>query len=124
MSTTAHREDTGPAPLTAALRRAAEGLTSVEAGVDLLVAHGCWLERLARAGLVETSDPADMTEPAYAEVRWQDAVTALQAGGLAASGSEGRILQVAPAWPLASRSTSPTPSVDWTAAPSRWCWPR
>lgn len=95
MSTTPHREDTNGAPLAEALRRAAEGLSTVEAGVNLLVAHGCWLDRLAQGGLIETSDSAGTTEPAYAEVRWNDAVTTLQAGGLAASGSQGRILKVA-----------------------------
>lgn len=81
--------------LNAALLRAADGLYPLEAGVQLLVAHGFWTQQLWGAGLIETSVDGGATQPLYAEVRWSQAVDALENGGLAGGGSDRRILRVA-----------------------------
>lgn len=81
--------------LNAALLRAADGLYPLEAGVQLLVAHGFWMQQLWEAGLIDTSADRGATQPHYAQVHWSKAVDALENGGLAGSGSDRRILGVA-----------------------------
>jgi hypothetical protein len=86
----------GPGSLPAALRACARGLYPLEAGVDLLISHACWLHRedfqddFIRTGISITDGVTAM-----AEIDWQAAVTALDARHLPCSGGEERMLRLA-----------------------------
>ena len=78
--------------LAAALRACAAGLHPLEAGTELLIANGTFLQRgdfTSRFTEHGTSDGIAM-----AAIDWDAAITALQAGQLPCSGGERRILQL------------------------------
>jgi hypothetical protein len=86
---------TAPA-LQTALRACAAGLYTLEAGVDLLIAHA-WLldrsdfrDRYVHHGISITDGTTDM-----AEIDWAAAINALDTGELPCSGGERRILRLA-----------------------------
>jgi hypothetical protein len=85
----------GPS-LPAALRACAHGLYPLEAGVDLLIGHACWLHRqdftdqFIHSGISITDGVTTM-----AEIDWPTAVSALDARELACSGGEERMLRLA-----------------------------
>jgi hypothetical protein len=67
----------------------------VEAAVELLIGHRSWLGRGDFVGgFVQTGQELGCGTP-MAWVDWPAAVTALQAGRLPCSGSEGRVLRIA-----------------------------
>ncbi|GAA0967509.1 hypothetical protein GCM10009550_71470 [Actinocorallia libanotica] len=78
------------------LRRAADGLLTTSAAVDLLIGHRVWLTRgdFARYVEVET-DPRYAGDTPMALVRWKAAVTAVKAGRLVCTSSEAAMLRVA-----------------------------
>jgi hypothetical protein len=82
--------------LAAALRACAAGFYPLEAGAGLLIAHDVFLhrgdftERLIRSGISITDGATEM-----AEIDWDAAITALEAGELPSSGGERRILRLA-----------------------------
>jgi hypothetical protein len=79
----------------AALRANVEGVYVDEAAVELLIAHGCWLERRDFVeAFVEVGYGFLHGAPA-AWVDWPAAVAALDAGRLAGAGSEAAVLRVA-----------------------------
>jgi hypothetical protein len=86
---------TSSSRLATALRYQAQGTYCLEAAAELLIAHRSWLHRAdftsefleIRRGLVDGR--------AMAVVDWPAAITTLQAGGLACSGGEHRILRIA-----------------------------
>ena len=82
-------------PLPTALRTYAHGLSPLEAGVELLIAHATFLHRhdftthfvhLA----TRINDNVDL-----AEIDWPAAITALNTGELPCSGGESRLLRLA-----------------------------
>ena len=75
-----------------ALSLGAAGLTCTQAGVELLIDHGCWLYRADFTALITLDDSA--ASP-LAFVDWPAAIAALHAGRLPCSGGERRMLQVA-----------------------------
>ena len=82
--------------LQAALRACAAGVYPLEAGVDLLIAHACRLDRSvfrARCVLHGLSITDGITE--MAEIDWAAALNALDTGELPCSGGERRILRLA-----------------------------
>lgn len=91
---TEHR--TSGVDLVAALIRSADGVSPMEAAVRLLADHGFWPEQLHEAGLIDLSqDEAGHTLPLYAQVRWTQALTALDRGRLTGSSSDRRMLRLA-----------------------------
>lgn len=77
----------------AGLRAHARGLYCGQAAVELLIGHGRWLGRedfVGRFVQVGGEPPVG-----WAWVDWQAAVTALNAGALACSASEGQVLRIA-----------------------------
>lgn len=82
--------------LAKALRACAAGLYPLEAGVGLLIAHGEFLHRadftgrFIRHGISITDGTTEM-----AEVNWDSAISALNAGELPCSAGEQRILRLA-----------------------------
>ncbi len=82
--------------LAAALRACAAGLYPLEAGAGLLIAHDVFLrrgdftDRFIRHGISITDGATEM-----AEIDWDAAITALEAGELPRSGGERRILRLA-----------------------------
>jgi hypothetical protein len=82
--------------LAAALRACAAGLYPLEAGAGLLIAHDVFLrrsdftDRFIRHGISITDGATEM-----AEIDWDAAITALEAGELPCSGGERRILRLA-----------------------------
>jgi len=88
--------DLSAAKLSEALLRGASGMSTAEASIRLLLAHGVWAERLAAAHFIELSDEDEPEEPRYAWVGWRYAVAALDAGTLTGgSGSDNRVLRIA-----------------------------
>jgi ADP-ribose pyrophosphatase YjhB (NUDIX family) len=87
---------TGPHPqaLRAGLRANAQGLYCAEAAVELIIGHRTWLRRNDFLDFVPTGPRLDGDTPT-AFVDWPVAVTALHAGQLPCSGSDGRILRIA-----------------------------
>ena len=85
----------GP-PLPAALRACAAGIYALEAGVDLLIGHGSWLDRedfhgqFIHTGISITDGVTEM-----AEIDWPAAISALDAWELPCSGGEERMLRLA-----------------------------
>jgi hypothetical protein len=83
--------------LTAALRAHAAGLLCAQAAVELLIGHAVWLRRTAFVDRFVTveADSGLLGEAALAWVDWHAAADAVEAGQLACSGSEGRVLLIA-----------------------------
>jgi hypothetical protein len=81
-----------PAELAAALRLGAAGLYCAEAGVELLIATGCWLHRPDFTGPFVTGFSGS---PVLAFVDWPAAVQALAGGMLPCSGGQRRMLHLA-----------------------------
>jgi hypothetical protein len=83
--------------VTAALRVHAAGLLCVEAAVELLIGHGMWLHRTGFVDRFVTvqADRALVGQTALAWVDWHAAADAAQAGQMACSAGEGRILLIA-----------------------------
>jgi hypothetical protein len=73
----------------------AKGLFSAEAAVELLIGHGTWLYREDFLEIAVESGAGIADGAEMAAVDWQAAVAALEAGRLACSGGEGRILRLA-----------------------------
>ena len=85
----------GPGPLHAALRAQAEGLHACEAATELLIGQGSWLHRADFVeGFVHT-DPGPNDGIVMSAIDWPKAITALDAGRLACSGGERRMLRIA-----------------------------
>ena len=83
------------ATLAAALRACAAGLYPDEAGVELLISHGGFLDRPDFAGFVHTGTSISDGTTEMARISWDAAISALHAGQLPACGGERRILQLA-----------------------------
>jgi len=77
------------------LRAHARGLYHAEAAVELLIGHQRWLCRDEFVGRFVWVGRALVGGGLLAAVDWSAAVKALVAGGLACSGSEGRVLRIA-----------------------------
>jgi hypothetical protein len=85
---------TGTADLNAALRAHARGLYCLEAAVELLISHGCWLRREDFLRSVHTAPAVSDPNP-MAPIDWPNAITALDRGQLPCSGGEARMLRLA-----------------------------
>jgi hypothetical protein len=81
--------------LTGALRAHASGLFRDEASVELLISHGCWLHRSSFTSEFVQVGRGLVDGRAMAVVDWPTVIAALQAGRLACSGGEQRILRIA-----------------------------
>jgi hypothetical protein len=79
----------------AALRACAAGLYPDEAGAELLISHGGFLQRPDFAGFVHTGTSISDGETLMAQIDWQAAISALHDGCLPVCGGERRILQLA-----------------------------
>jgi hypothetical protein len=75
-------------PLTVALRAGAEGLYTLEAAAELILAHGTWLGREDFQHFIHHGQGT-------AAIDWEAAISALGAGGLPSSGGEQRVLRLA-----------------------------
>jgi hypothetical protein len=83
-------------PLAAALRACADGFYPAEAAAELLIGHASWLCRDDfRDGYVDTGTSITDGTTLMAVIDWATAITALDGGGLPASGGERRVLRVA-----------------------------
>jgi hypothetical protein len=82
--------------LATALRACASGLYSLEAGTSLLTNCGNWLHRedFTSRFITTGTSMTDSVTP-LASTDWEAAVTALNAGQLASSGGERRVLLLA-----------------------------
>ena len=83
------------AALTAALRACAAGLYPGEAGVELLISHGGFLDRRDFAGFIRTGTSISDGITDMARIDWDAAISALHHGQLPVCGGERRILQLA-----------------------------
>jgi len=82
--------------LAAALRACADGLYPAEAVAELLIGHASWLCRDDfRDGFVDTGTSITDGTTLMAAINWPAAITALDHGGLPASGGERRVLRLA-----------------------------
>ena len=94
-----------------ALRACAAGLYPDEAGAELLISHGGFLQRRDFAGFVHTGTSFSDGETPMAQIDWQAAISALHDGCLPVSGGERRILQlaasIAAGFPVSLRDTIP-----------------
>ena len=81
--------------LSTALRAHSQGVYSLEAAAELLIEHRTWLRRDDFAAVFVGTGRGLLTDADLAQVNWQAAVTALNAGGLPCSGGEGRVLRLA-----------------------------
>jgi hypothetical protein len=79
-------------PLAAALRARADGLYPAEAAAELLISHASWL---CRDDFVDVGTSITDGTTLMAAVGWPAAITALDEGGLPASGGERRVLRLA-----------------------------
>ena len=80
--------------LYAALRAAAAGLHPDEAGTDLIISHGIYLDRDDFTGYIHAETGlSDGTTMAW--IDWDTVITALDSGRLPSSGTEKRILRIA-----------------------------
>ncbi|HME65381.1 MAG TPA: hypothetical protein VKG61_10860 [Streptosporangiaceae bacterium] len=99
------------AAITAALRACAAGLHPDEAGVELLISHGGFLDRQDFAGFMHTATSISDGQTPMAQIDWDAAITALHDGQLPVSGGERRILQlaasIAAGFPASLRDTIP-----------------
>jgi hypothetical protein len=84
-----------PLHLHAALRAHAGGLYAQEAAVELLIAHFSWLRRGDFLDEFVLTAPSPAGGTPVADIRWLDAVGALDDGRLPCSGGEGRVLRIA-----------------------------
>jgi hypothetical protein len=83
-------------PLATALRACADGLYPAEAAVELLIGHASWLCRGDfRDGFVDFGTSITDDTTLMAAINWPAAITALDEGGLPASGGERRVLRLA-----------------------------
>jgi hypothetical protein len=83
------------AALTAALRACAAGLYPGEAGVELLISHGGFLDRRDFSGFIRTATSISDGITNMAQIDWDAAISALHDGQLPVCGGERRILQLA-----------------------------
>ena len=85
------------ADLAAMLRAHAGGSYTAAAAAELLIRHDVWLHRddFVHEHVHAGPAPSMAGDETWARVDWEDAVTALDAGVLPCSGSEGRILRIA-----------------------------
>jgi hypothetical protein len=81
------------ASLTAALRACAAGLYPLEAGAELVIAHGVFLHRADFAGRFIEHGTSCGT--AMAAIDWAAVIDALNDGQLPCSGAERRLLRLA-----------------------------
>ena len=99
------------AAIAAALRACAAGLHPDEAGAELLIRHGGFLNRQDFAGFVHTATSISDGQTPMAQIDWDAAITALHHGHLPVSGGERRILQlaasIAAGFPASLRDTIP-----------------
>jgi hypothetical protein len=85
-----------PRQLDDALRACARGIHPLEAGTGLLIDCGSWLHRGDfTSRFITTGTCISDGATLLASIDWEAAVTALHAGGLPASGGEGRMLLLA-----------------------------
>jgi hypothetical protein len=78
-----------------ALRGGASGLRALEAGTELIIAHGSWIARDDFGRFIQTG--ASITSPGteLAVIAWDAAIASLNAGVLPSSGGEKRMLRLA-----------------------------
>jgi hypothetical protein len=81
--------------LPAALRACADGIYALEAGVELLIAHACWLDREDFARFIRTGTSITDSTTELALIDWAAAITALNTGELPCSSGERKVLQLA-----------------------------
>jgi len=86
---------TRPADLTAALRTHARGVHNLEAAIELLISHACWLRRSDFLHHVAHTTPDRIEGTPTAPIDWSDAIAALDQGHLPCSGGEARMLRLA-----------------------------
>jgi hypothetical protein len=111
-----------PRQLDDALRACARGIHPLEAGTGLLIDCGSWLHRGDfTSRFITTGTCISDGATLLASIDWEAAVTALHAGGLPASGGEGRMLLLAASIAAEPRSASTTPCPASTAA-TRASW--
>ena len=80
--------------ITAALRACAAGFYAEEAGTELLISHGGFLDRPGLIRFVDTFASAHDGTP-MAQIDWQSLQIAWREGQLTLSGGEWRILKIA-----------------------------
>jgi hypothetical protein len=76
------------AALTAALRACAAGLYPGEAGVELLISHGGFLDRRDFSGFIRTATSISDGITNMAQIDWDAAISALHDGQLPVCGGE------------------------------------
>lgn len=82
--------------LPAALRACARGIYPLEAGVDLLISHGSWLDREDfQDQFIHTAISITDGATTMAQIDWQASISALDARHLPCSGGEERMLRLA-----------------------------
>ncbi len=81
--------------MAAALRAHASGLFCLRAGVELLIGHRRWLERVDFLGRFVRLVPASAADSVLAVVAWRAAVRAVDTGRLSCSDSEAHVLRIA-----------------------------
>ena len=84
----------GPS-LPAALRACARGIYPLEAGVDLLIGHACWLHRHDFQEFIHAGISIADGVTTMAEIDWPAAISALDTRDLPCSGGEERMLRLA-----------------------------
>jgi hypothetical protein len=81
--------------LTAALRACAAGIYPLEAGVALLISNGTFIRRPDfTSRFITTGTSISNGTTLMADIDWDAAITALNAGELPCSGGERRVLQL------------------------------
>jgi len=105
--------------LATALRACAYGLYPLEAGTELLIANGTFLHRndFTSRFITTGTSISDGTTP-MADIDWDAAITALNAGNSRAPAANAASSSYRPASPPAHPSTSATPSQDSTTQTS------
>lgn len=82
--------------LTAALRACAAGIYPLESGVALLISNGTFIHRPDfTSRFITTGTSISNGTALMADIDWDAAITALNAGELPCSGGERRVLQLA-----------------------------
>jgi hypothetical protein len=100
------------ASLTAALQACAAGLYPLEAGAELVIAHGAFLHRADFTGRFIEHGTSCGT--AMAAIGWAAVIDALNDGRLPCSDLSAACCSWPPASARAFPSTCKTPSPDWT----------